>query len=252
MSIPFETDQGFGSRARLGLVVLQSDETIEPELACISSQLPGVALHHCRIPSAPQVTTESLQQMHALLPDAVSLLPDGSNFDVIGYGCTSGATVIGEQAVAQAIRSIHAGVKVTNPLTALKAACAAMEIHRLGIITPYEQRVTETLSEHLVASGLQVTSVQSFEQTSEAVVARIKPASVLAALSDMKLAGANNHCDAWFVSCTNLRMAAITDAAESLLGVPVLSSNQVLAWHLLREAGINDTLPHWGRLHNNY
>lgn len=252
MPIPFETDDGFGSRARLGLVVLQSDETIEPELACISSTLSGVALHHCRIPSAPQVTTESLQQMHARLPAAVSVFPDGGSFNAIGYGCTSGATVIGEQAVAKAIQSVFPGVKVTNPLTALKAACNRMGIERLGIITPYERQVTDALSEHLTASGLQITSVQSFEQSSEAIVARIKPASVLAALSTVKSAGANAACDAWFVSCTNLRMAEITNAAETLLGVPVLSSNQVLAWHLLREAGIADALPNWGRLHNNY
>jgi len=252
MPISFETDGGFGSRARLGLVVLQSDETIEPELACISSTLTGVALHHCRIPSAPEVTTESLQKMHAHLPAAVSVFPDGGSFNAIGYGCTSGATVIGEQAVANAIQSVYPGVQVTNPLTALKAACQAMGINRLGIITPYEQQVTSALCEHLADNGLQITSVQSFEQTNEAIVARIKPASVLSALTTLKSSAENASCDAWFVSCTNLRMAEITDAAEKLLGVPVLSSNQVLAWHLLRTAGITDPLPNWGKLHTNY
>lgn len=250
MAIPFETDDGFGTRARLGLVVLQSDETIEPELSCISSALSGVALHHCRIASASEVTTESLQQMHARLPAAVRLFPEDTHFNVIGYGCTSGATVIGEQAVTDAIQSVFPTVKVTNPLTALKAACKAMGIHRLGIITPYERQVTDALSDHLGNHGLQIPSVQSFEQTSEAVVARIKPASVLDALSALK--SGTPDCDAWFVSCTNLRMAEITDQAEKKLGVPVLSSNQVLAWHLLRTAGINDSLPRWGRLLSNY
>ncbi len=252
MPLEFETDEGSGSRARLGVVVLQSDETIEPELSRLSSELDGVAVHHCRIQSAPEVTTESLQQMHDRLPAAVSLLPDDCAFDVIGYGCTSGATVIGEQAVARAIQSIYPGVTVTNPLTALKAACNAMGIRRLGIVTPYEKQVTDAISNHLTASGMQISSVQSFEQTSEAVVARIKPASVLDALSSLKSAEANAGCDAWFVSCTNLRMSGITDAAEKMLGVPVLSSNQVLAWHLLRQAGITDPLPRWGQLLTRY
>lgn len=252
MPLTFETDEGSGSRARLGLVVLQSDETIEPELSRLAAELPGIALHHCRIRSAPDVTTESLQQMHDRLPAAVSLFPADCTFDVIGYGCTSGATIIGEQAVSDAIESVFPGVTVTNPLTALKAACRAMGIERLGIITPYEKQVTDAISDHLVNSGLQVTSVQSFEQTSESVVARIRPASVLSALDKLKSAGANTACDAWFVSCTNLRMADITDAAEQLLGVPVLSSNQVLAWHLLRQAAITDPLPRWGKLLTHY
>jgi maleate isomerase len=212
--IPFETDGGAGSRARLGLVVLQSDETIEPELARISSGLPGVALHHCRIPSTPNVTTASLRQMHARLPAAVSLFPDGGSFDVIGYGCTSGSTVIGERNVEKAIQSVYPTAKVTNPLTALKAACQAMNIQRLGIITPYERAVTDALGEHLTNNGLQITSVQSFEQINEAVVARIKPASILDALTTLKSSKDNANCDAWFVSCTNLRMAEITNPAE--------------------------------------
>ena len=31
--LPFETDAGFGSRARIGLVVLENDQTVEAELA---------------------------------------------------------------------------------------------------------------------------------------------------------------------------------------------------------------------------
>ena len=40
-------------------------------------------------------------------------------------------------------------------------------------------------------------------------------------------------CDAVFLSCTNLRTLDIIDAVEQAIDKPVLSSNQVLAWHLL-------------------
>ena len=33
--LPFETDAGFGSRARIGLVVLENDQTVEAELATL-------------------------------------------------------------------------------------------------------------------------------------------------------------------------------------------------------------------------
>ncbi|GIT08142.1 MAG: hypothetical protein CM1200mP30_17720 [Pseudomonadota bacterium] len=45
--------------------------------------------------------------MEAELPITASLLPASFNFDVIGYGCTSGSTVIGESRVTNAIRTVH-------------------------------------------------------------------------------------------------------------------------------------------------
>ena len=44
-------------------------------------------------------------------------------------------------------------------------------------------------------------------------------------------------CDAVFLSCTNLRTLNVIPEIEARIGKPVLSSNQVLAWHLLRLAG---------------
>jgi maleate isomerase len=246
MAMDFDTDAGAGHRARLGLVVLQTDETLEAELARLPAELSGISLLHTRIPSAAEVTVDSLAQMHRRLPDVVRLLPRDDPMHVIGYGCTSGATIIGEQAVATAIQSVHPGVTVTNPLTALKAACEVLNIRSLGLITPYELPVTEALAKHLGDHGIEIPCVESYEQTSESVVARISPASLLKAVA--QTASRAPDCDAWFVSCTNLRMAGITDAAEKAIGKPVLSSNQVLAWHMLRAAQLPDTMNNWGQL----
>ena len=104
LQLPFETDAGIGQRARLGLIVLESDQTIEPEIADLLG-LEGVALYHSRIPSDPEVTPETLARMEANLPATARLLPGTAGLDVVGYGCTSGTTIIGEEKVAQAVRS---------------------------------------------------------------------------------------------------------------------------------------------------
>ena len=54
--------------------------------------------------------------------------------------------------------------------------------------------------------------------------------------------------DAVFVSCTSLRALPVIKDAEAAIGKPVLASNQVLAWHLMRLAGIADTPHAWGEL----
>ena len=93
-SLKFETDAGPGERARIGLIVLQSDQTIEPEFASLLRGL-GVVLYHARIPNAMEVTPDTLRQMERELPGTVRLLPREFCFDAIGYCCTSGAAEIG-------------------------------------------------------------------------------------------------------------------------------------------------------------
>ncbi|MDE0665932.1 MAG: hypothetical protein OXH67_10090, partial [Acidimicrobiaceae bacterium] len=55
-------------------------------------------------------------------------------------------------------------------------------------------------------------------------------------------------CDAVFVSCTSLRLLASVEGLESEVGVPVVSSNMALFWHLLRLAGIADRIDGLGRI----
>ncbi|MCK8462675.1 hypothetical protein MUY35_02295 [Aliiroseovarius sp. S1339] len=51
------------------------------------------------------------------LPIAAALLPASFGFDVIGYACTSSATMIGEDRVGALIRNVYPEVKTTNPLS---------------------------------------------------------------------------------------------------------------------------------------
>ena len=55
-------------------------------------------------------------------------------------------------------------------------------------------------------------------------------------------------CQAVFVSCTNARTLDIIEPAEQRLGIPVLSSTQALAWHMLRLAGLEDRRSGYGQL----
>jgi len=45
--------------------------------------------------------------------------------------------------------------------------------------------------------------------------------------------------DALFISCTNLRALDLIPTLEKETGVPVMTSNQVLAWDMLRLAEID-------------
>lgn len=242
--LTFTTDDGAGARARLGLLVLESDQTMEWEFRDLTD-LPGVSVYHARLANDVIVTPETLANMAAELPIAARLLPGYMGLKAIGYGCTSAATIIGEDRVAEIIGDVHPGLPSTNPLTAAKAALTALGVKRLGLLTPYSPDVTEAMQARFNAAGIEVTVVGSFYEPSDLVVGKIDPSSILeAAISVGKAA----DVDGVFISCTSLRAAGIIDAAEQALGKPVTASNHALAWHLLRLAGIEDIRDDAGQL----
>ncbi|WP_347312317.1 maleate cis-trans isomerase family protein [Defluviimonas sp. SAOS-178_SWC] len=239
MKLPFDTDAGMGRRATFGLIVLPADETLENELRAILPR-DGVALYHSRIAMPPKVTPETLAAMERALPAAVSTLPE-IDFDVIGYGCTSGATVIGPEGVARAVQSVRPGAQVADPVSAVMAAARHLGARRIGFVSPYVESVSAAMRRLLEANGFEIAGFGSFMESDDRVVARITPEATLAAIEKV---AAMAPADAVFVSCTNLRVAGIAEEAERRIGRPVLSSNLALAWQMMRAAGIrSDTAP---------
>ena len=209
------------------------------------ADLPGVALYHARLANEAEVTPETLVQMELEVPKAAALLPEYLGLKAIGYGCTSGSTIIGEQRVSELIQMNNPTVPTSNPLTAAKAALKRLGIKRLGLVTPYRPDVTELMQARFEEAGIVIQSVGSFYQQDDRVVGRITSDAILEAALTI---GRNDLVDGVFISCTSLRAAGIIQQAEAALGKPVTASNHALAWHLLRLAGIRDEVTGFGRL----
>lgn len=229
-ALPFMLDESY--RATIGMIVLQTDETLETELRSVIPR--DVSLLHSRIPMQGEVTPETLAAMHAALPEAARLLPATAKPDVVAYACTSGATVIGRENVAAAIHKHHPGADTTDPMSAVVAALTALGAKRIGLLTPYLPEVSAQMRALLEGEGFEIAAFASFEQQEDAVVARISEASTLAAMKSMPAV------DAIFASCTSLRAFGIIDEAEAATGTAVISSNSALAWHVLRLAGVQE------------
>ncbi len=243
VTLPFTTDEGFGSRATLGMVVLASDRTLENEIRQLP--LPGVALHHSRIFNETHVDSHTLMAMKARLPEAAGLLPSEFGFSAIGYGCTSASTLMGDDAVAEAIHTAHPGVSVTNPVRAAVHAFRALNAHKIAIVTPYSEAVTLPVIERFEADGFEVPAFGSFLIEDDLVVARVSADSVATGAATVL---AQADADAVFISCTSIRLFDHVQRLEDELGVPVVSSNTAFTWHLLRSGGIDDQFPEFGKL----
>jgi maleate isomerase len=217
---------------RLGLIVLQVDETIEHDFRRLIP-LDQARLYVSRVPSGANLTPDSIAQMEHALPAAAELLP--APLDVVGYACTSGATLIGPTRVAELVTGATGAKGVTDPITAAIAQCRALGLARIGVLSPYIASVAEPIQTAFERAGITVANTLSFGEEREARVARIAPESI--ANAARSLAG-QGPLDGVFLSCTNLRTLDCLVPLEQELGVPVLSSNQCLAWHMRQLAGL--------------
>jgi maleate isomerase len=245
--LPFETDAGIARRARIGLIVLATDFTIEHEWRQIMAGLDGVALYQSRILNDTQITPETLRAMEPRIASATDVILPGTPLDVVAYGCTSASMAIGEEKVFERIRSARPDAKCTTPITAAFAAFRAFGAKRVGVLTPYRADVNRIVADYIKARGFVVPVFGSFNEQDDGIVARITPQSVKRGVAAIMQ---HAKVDAVFVSCTSVRLAEAATGIEAEIGVPITSSNHAMAWHALRLAGVEDKLPQWGSLFN--
>lgn len=243
--LPFETDAGISSRARLGLVSLASDYTVEHEFQLVLRHLPGVALYVTRVMNDPVITPDSLAAMADRLTDAAATLLPGDLVDAIAYGCTSASMIIGPERVAELVNSAKPDTPVANPISSALSAFEALGVRKVGVLTPYTADVNAGIQRFIEAAGYAVPVFASFNEPSDTVVAAFTPASLRTAI--LTLAD-TAPVDGIFVSCTSIRLLDQIETLEADLGLPVTSSNQALIWQTLRKAGVGDSLPGLGQL----
>jgi maleate isomerase len=76
-------------------------------------------------------------------------------------------------------------------------------------------------------------------------MAVIAPETIAA---QVRTAASGTTADACFISCTAIPSAGLIADLETALGMPVITSNQVLAWHALRCLDIGRRVAGFGRL----
>jgi len=181
---PFETETS--PLPNIGVVVLQTDETIEQEFrALFPPEL--VNLYVSRIPSGAQVTTDTLGDMSKTLPASAALFPK-IPFHAIAYGCTSGASVIGSAKISEMIQNGTGAITVTDPVSALINSCNRLGLQKLAFLSPYIEEVSQTLRDVLGKHGIETPVFGSFNEADDATVAKINQISVenAARLSEAK------------------------------------------------------------------
>ena len=227
---------------RIGVIVLQSDETIERDLMAMRGD---ADVFVSRVASGQEVTAETLQSMAEHIAASASLFPQTIGFDAVGYCCTSGTAQIGVSEIERLVKSGTQTKTVSQPVSALVAACQHLGLKRIAFLSPYIESVSANLRQVLHDNGVDTPAFGTFGEATESKVVRISGTSVMEATTEL-VGGA--QVDGIFLSCTNLRTLDLIAPLEAALDMPVLSSNLVLAWHLAQLSGNPEALSGPGRL----
>lgn len=155
--------------------------------------------------------------------------------DAVMWACTSGSFVFGWDGAHEQAREIEQAVGVPTASTSLAFAAALrhLGLRRVAVSATYPQDVAEHFVAFLLRGGVEVLELAYHDIPTAAEAGELDPAGVVALARSNDSAAA----EAVLIPDTALHTARILNQLESELGKPVLTANQVTAWHGLRLAG---------------
>jgi maleate isomerase len=166
--------------------------------------------------------------------------------DAIGYASTSSAYAIGFEAEVAVVSRLSRRVGV--PVAATCASCVqalrVLGVGRVALVHPpwFDVGLNELGASYFEAEGFDVVSSASAALPRDP--RRIEPAAVY----EWTSRHVADDVEAVFIGGNGFRAVGAIAALEDALNRPVLTSNQVLLWNLLRKAGATFQVTGFGRL----
>lgn len=222
----FELEQ-LAPAGRVGVITLATDFNIERDLKQFYPA--DVESFTARVRNYNPLTMDNLRKMEPGISACADAILPGTDLDVIIYACTSGTIAIGSDRITQLVHETKPGVPVTNPVTSALAAFKRFNAKRISILTPYTESVNKEVAAFFVSQGIEVLNIAGFGFEDDTAMSFISPQDIQDAASQV----CDPNADLMFISCTALRTGSVIENIEQEINKPVLTSNQVLAWHSL-------------------
>jgi maleate isomerase len=246
---------GWGFRARLGILVPHAAIGSESEIAAMAPA--GVSIHATRVPLGvmragglmdPTIALEPVRVFAdpPLVDDAAELLA-AAPLHAIGFAFTSSSYVRGaadDELLRRRLEARTRGIPVAICSASAVLGLRALGAHQIALVDPpwFSPELTALGVAYFIGQGFTIPHAAAADVPSEQRA--INPGQLFEWVRQHVPAEA----DAVYIGGNGLRAVGIIQALEEDLGVPVLTANQVLLWHLLRLAGTHAPVAGYGRL----
>ena len=232
----------YGWRGKIGLIIPSLNCTMEAELNKMVPQ--GVAVFATRL-LLERGLPDELERMAADTDKAAHLLETA---DVAGilYGCTSGSLIKGVGWDLEIIRRIEekTGIPTTTTSTAVIGAFKELKVSSAAVATPYVDSVNRIEKDFFEAHGVNVVNIEGLGYTKGEELHKESPESAYAFAKKVD----RKEADCLFISCTDFAAVEAINFLERDLGKPVMSSNTVSLWAMLKKMGIKERIDGYGEI----
>ena len=244
----------YGYRKKFAVLVPSTNTTVEFEYNAMKPEGVVLATRGCVIPPF-NVTNEDefVGMVKAIgaateqgLRDALTLKPDHVIF---GYSAEtfwdgkerSDREFARYNDIAQEV----AGCNVTFGAQAIQDALANFPgVHRIGVISPYMPIGNSMVEKFMSDIGYEVVRMAGHSSPGPVEIAHEPFAKSRALVHEVD----GDDVDLILQAGTNLAFVPLAATLERELGKPVLAINAITFWHALRANGIQDRIPGFGRL----
>lgn len=222
----------YGRDGRIGLAVLDSDLTIEPDLRRVMPE--GTEIHAARVSYPQRVTPENMAlAAERAVVAAQQLLPVRPA--AIAWACTSGSFYEGRAGNDRLLARLAAAcgdVPVTTASQALVEALKALGVERPMVGSPYSQAINDRLAAFLVEHGFKPAGIAQLHQQDlgDYELQDVDEDRLAAFIETL----AEGESDAVVLSCTGLATSSLAPRMEQRIGKPVITSNLAILWHCWR------------------
>jgi len=242
-----------GWRKKFGVLIPSSNTVVEPDFYSLA--VPGVTAHGCRIwmDEAPGEGETPSQQPRTAAnetqPAVQRLLTSHPDYLIMGMSDPSfRGGVDGNRQWKERMHEYSGGLGIANNAEACQRALNALQVRRIGVLTPYQSSVSVDVIRYFNEAGFEVVAHKDLECLSPLAIAQVGEDECRRALLDID----TDEVQAIVQAGTNLSFLRLAAEAERWLNKPVLASNAVTWWMALRDNGIEDKIYGFGRLLSEY
>jgi maleate cis-trans isomerase len=181
-----------------------------------------------------------------LVPDAAELISHVRP-SAVAMCCTGGSFAGGlgyDQLLIRKMKERNGNVPTTTSSTAMIEAFKTLGVKEVSLAVPYLEEVAMAEKKFVEDHGIKVVSIKWLGLQDSIEIASVPPEVVYNLACQVN----ESETEAVFLSCIAMHTIGVIEKLESDLQKPVISSNHVTMWHLLRIAHINERIEGYGQL----
>lgn len=227
--------------ARIGLILLSTDEVGGDAFRSIMPE-GEVSVFQTR---TDHDYSNCQFSMPTTFMEVANTLPPVGRLDVLAFSCTCWTVAIGAQNMLSQLAQARPGIRYTTPAHAAVEALQHLKAKRIALISPYELALHQLLLRFFREAGFEVVANGVISRPCGGQLHEVGPESFFPAAKELVRLSSP---DALFICCTAMPLVPHIDRLEKNLGIPVLTSTQVMAWDALRLARYGRPIKGFGQL----